>query len=187
MRYISALAFATLMYLSADVAHAAGAHGGELNWGDFALRMVNAVIFVGLIWHFSGKGIKKFLSDHKAQAVNSLEDAKNMKLEATKQLEEATERLNSIQAECEKLLAEGKKQAESMGQMIISDAEKQAARIIEQAKNAAQHEGAQERARIQAKLADEIVAEVEKNLASRLNESQHLKLVEKSLSKVVLS
>ncbi len=184
MRYISTFAVTMLLCLTAGVAYAAD---GELPWGNFSLRMLNVAIFIGIIWYVAGKGIKSFLKGHRESAVSALEDAKRLKKEATAQLEEAEARLRSIEGECNKLIEEGKEQAEAIKALILADAEKQAARLLEQAKQAAEHEGMHERARIQAKIADEIITSMEKEISSRLDKNEHLKLVDKSLSKVVLS
>ena len=184
MRYINVLAVTILISLTASVAYASE---GELPWGNFSLRMLNVAIVIGIIWYVAGKKIKSFLKDHREAAINALEEAKQIKKEAIAQLEEAESRLRSIERECNKLIEEGKKQGEAIRVMIIAEAEQHAARLLEQAKQAAEHEGMQERALIQAKMADEIIANVEKEISSRLDKSEHLRLVDKSLSKVVLS
>ena len=184
MRYIYTLAVAVLVCLTASVAHAAE---GELPWGNFSLRLLNVAIFIAIIWYAAGKTIKKFFKDHRESALNALDEARQMKKDATSQLEEAESRLRSIEGECNKLIDDGKKQAEAIKSKIIADAEKNVARLIEQAKQAAEHEGMQERALLQAKVADEIIANIEKEISSRLDQKEHLKIVEKSLSKVVLS
>lgn len=187
MKYIHVLVVALLFSLTASVAHAADGH---LPWGNFLLRLINFAIFLGIIWYVGGKGIKAFFKSYREDAVNALEEAKQMKLDATRQLEEAEARLRTIEDECNKLIEDGKKQAEALSASIIEEANKQAERLLLQAKQAAQMEGVQERAILQAKLADDIVADLEKQLVKRLNKKgnkEHLALIDKSLSKVVLS
>lgn len=187
MKYIPVLVTTLLFTLTASVANAADGH---LPWGNFLLRIINFAIFIGIIWYVSGKAIKAFFKSYREDAVTALEEAKQMKLDATKQLAEAEERLRSIEEECNKLIEEGKKQAEALSASIIDEANKQAERLLSQAKQAAQMEGVQERALLQAKLADDIVANLEEQLVKRLNKKgskEHLALIDKSLSKVVLS
>ncbi len=184
MKYLSTFAITIIISFWADNALAAD---GELNWGDFGLRVLNFAIFIGLICYFGGKKILGFISNHEKKAVDDLRDAAKMKTDAAEKLEEAEKKLIHIQEECNRLLVEGKEQGEAIKKKLIGEAEKQATKIIEQAKLAAQTEGAQEKARIQAKIADEIVAKLEEDIHKRLDEKEHLKLVEKSLSKVVLS
>ena len=91
-----------------------------------------------------------------------------------------------MEAECAKLLEEGRAQAERIRDAIVSDAEKQAAHIVEQAKKGAEQEGKAELEAIRERMAETIVAEVEKSLLDRLDATTHQKLIDKSLTKVVL-
>ena len=67
-----------------------------------------------------------------------------------------------------------------------ADAEQQAARIVEQAVRNAEQEGKAELETIRARMADTIVAELEKSLVERLDARTHQNLIDKSLTKVVL-
>ena len=91
-----------------------------------------------------------------------------------------------MEAECAKLLEEGRAQAERIKATIVSEAEAQAAHIVEQAKKGAEQEGKAELEAIRERMADTIVAEVEKSLLDRLDATTHQKLIDKSLTKVVL-
>ncbi len=184
MRYVSIIAFTFLFSTMANNAFAAD---DGLAWGNFSLRLLNFAIFLWLIWHFAGKKIMGFLINHRSDAIKNLDDAAKLKNDAGKQLAQAEQKLLYIQDECDKLIAEGKAQAEAIKQRIIADATKQAEKIIENAKHAAIQEAIQEKAKIQAELADDIITKLEKDISSRLNKGEHLKLVEKSLTKVVLS
>jgi len=91
-----------------------------------------------------------------------------------------------VEQECEKLLADGRAQAESLKAAILADAERQAALILEQARRSAEQEGKSESDAIRAGLADEIVKAMEQGLLKRLGSAEHQKLIDKSLTKVVL-
>lgn len=185
MKYISSLALVVLVCMTADCAYAAEGHG--LPWGNFALRMLNLFIFLGILWYAGGKLVKAFLAKHQAQVKEELDTAKELKQKAERNLADAEEKLRSVEGECAKLLEDGRKQAEAIKTAIISDAQKQAERIIEQAKLAAEQDVKSEVQKIKAQMADEIVAAMEKEIASRLDKNGHNALIEKSLSKVVFS
>lgn len=185
MKYFSSLAFVVMVCAGADFAYAADGHA--LPWGNFALRMLNAAIFIGILWYAGGKLVKGFLAKHQAQVKEELDTAKELKEKAEKNLSLAEEKLRTVEGECAKLLEDGKKQAEAIKSAIIADAQKQAERIIEQAKLAAEQDVKSEIQKIRSKMADEIVAEMEKEIVSRLDKNEHNALIEKSLSKVVFS
>lgn len=185
MKHLKISAFALLVTLIATSAYAADPHAG-LPWGNFALRLLNAAVFIGIIWYFAGKGIKKFFAEYKVNAQRQLDEASELKAEAEKRLAYIETQVSNVEEECSKLLTEGRNQAEALKASIIADAEAQAAKIVEQAKLAAAQDGKNERARIQAEIADEIIAGLEKELATRLDAAEHKKLLQKSLSKVVI-
>lgn len=185
MKYLSSFAFVILFLAAADFAYASEGHA--LPWGNFALRVLNAAIFIGIIWYAAGKLIKNFLAKHQAEVKEELETAKALKQQAEHNLSLAEDRLRSVEAECSKLLEEGKTQAEAIKSAIIADAEKQAERIIKQAKLAAEQDVHAEVQKIKAQMADEIIQTMEKEIVSRLDTSAHNAIIEKSLSKVVFS
>ena len=49
-----------LVLVSCQVAAAGDGHG--LPWIDFLLRIVNAAIFIGIIWYAAGKKLKSFFA-----------------------------------------------------------------------------------------------------------------------------
>lgn len=185
MKYLSSFAFVVLFCAAADFAYASEGHA--LPWGNFALRVLNAAIFIGIIWYAAGKLIKNFLAKHQTQVKEELETAKALKQQAEHNLSLAEDRLRSVEVECSKLLQDGKKQAEAIKSAIIADAEKQAERIIEQARLAAEQDVNAEVQKIKAQMAEEIVQTMEKEIVSRLDTGAHNALIEKSLSKVVFS
>jgi len=173
-----------LVLISCQVASASDGHG--LPWGDFLLRVINAAIFVGIIWYAAGKKLKTFFSGRREEVVQEMSDLASRKQEAEAHLAEVERQIADVEAECAKLLEEGRAQAERMKAAILADAETQAARIIEQARRNAEQEGKAELENIRAHMADTIVAELEKSLVERLDATTHQELIDKSLTKVVL-
>jgi F-type H+-transporting ATPase subunit b len=115
-----------------------------------------------------------------------MDDLASRKQEAEAHLAEVERQIADVEAECAKLLEEGRAQAERMKAAILADAENQAARIVEQAARNAEQEGKAELEAIRARMAETIVAELEKSLVERLDAATHQDLIDKSLTKVVL-
>ncbi|WP_239446685.1 F0F1 ATP synthase subunit B [Mailhella massiliensis] len=173
-----------LVLVSCQIASASEGH--SLPWGDFLLRVINGAIFVGIIWYAAGKLIKKFFTDRREGIVREMDDLAKRKAEAEANLAEVERRIADVEAECAKLLEEGRAQAERIKASILAEAEKQAAHIVEQAALGAEQEGKAELEAIRARMAETIVAEVKKSLLDRLDAKTHQKLIDKSLTKVVL-
>ena len=115
-----------------------------------------------------------------------MDDLAKRKAEAEASLAEVERRIADVEAECAKLLEEGRAQAERIKASILAEAEKEAAHIVEQATLAAEQEGKAELEAIRERMAEVIVTEVEKSLLDRLDAKTHQKLIDKSLTKVVL-
>ena len=165
---------------------ACASDGHSLPWGDFLLRVINGAIFVGIIWYEASKIIRKFFTDRREGIVREMDDLARRKAEAEANLAEVERRIADVDAECTKLLEEGRAQAERIRASILAEAEKEAAHIVEQAVLAAEQEGKAELEAIRERMAETIVAEVEKSLLGGLDAKTHQKLIDKSLTKVVL-
>ena len=73
--------------------------------------------------------------------VREMDDLAKRKAEAEASLAEVERRIADVEAECAKLLEEGRAQAERIKASILAEAEKEAAHIVEQAKAGAEQEG----------------------------------------------
>lgn len=180
------ISLAALMAVLAASGHAMAADEHMLAWDNFALRVLNVIIFIGIIWYAAGALIRKFFVGHREAVAREMAELERLKKEAGEHLADVEHRVAGVEQECEKLLADGRAQAESLKAAILADAERQAALILEQARRSAEQEGKSESDAIRAGLADEIVKAMEQGLLKRLGSAEHQKLIDKSLTKVVL-
>ncbi len=177
------LAIAALL-LSAGAAMAS--EGEALPYGNFLLRIINVAIFLWIIWHFAGAKIKSFFVGRTDSIAFELDDLAQKRQEATAHLAEVEKRIAGLEAECDAMLAEGKAQAERIREKMLAEAKAQAAALVEQAKKSAEVQARSEAQAIRAQMAEEIVAAMEKQVLSRFDAAEHKKLINNSLSKVVL-
>lgn len=168
-----------------SIAAAEGEHAAP-RWGDFGWRVLNLVIFAGIIWYFVGNMAKKFFRERRENIQSSLNDLEARRSRAKDNLAEVERRIANIDGECRSMLEESRAQAENLKKGIIEDAHRQAEQIVAQAKLAAENEGRAVMAQIRATLADEIVDAAEKALQKKLDAAAHEKLIFNSLNKVVL-
>ncbi len=183
-KFYRAMAVCALVLVSCQTAYAAS--GEHLAWGDFLLRLVNAAIFVGILWYATSKIVKKFFSGRRSGIIQEMDDLVERRRKAEEHLADVEKQIADVETECARLLEEGRAQAERMKDAILANAEQQAAHILEQAARMAEQEGKAELEAIRCKMADSIVSAVEKSLAEVLDDKTHQKLIDKSLSKGVL-
>ena len=141
-------------------------------WGDFGWRVLNFIIFAGILWYFVGGLARKFFSGRRARISQDLQDVEK--------------RISNLESERKAILDESLAQAESVKQAVVEEAKRQAEQIVQQARRTAENEGRAMLAEVRAAIADEIVDAAEKVLAEKLTAAEHEKLITNSLNKVVL-
>ncbi len=165
---------------------AAQASDGHLRWDDLAWRVVNFVLFVGIIWWAGGKKISAFLRGRRESIAQDLDDLEQARAQAQQKLRELDERIANVDAECAAILAENRAQAESARERIIEDAKRQAEEIVQQARVNAENEARRMEKELRAVLADRVVDAVKASLAERLDPAEHDRLITNALKKVVI-
>lgn len=182
---------ALIVLATAAVAFASegGGHGGATNESAFTtiMRVVNFIIFVGIIYKFAGKKIAEAFGGRRKQIETQLSDLESRKKSAAQKLAEVEQSIANINAEREKILADCVAQGESLKAGIIESANAAAERIKEQAKMTAANERKAALKEIRAEVAEMVVAAAEKALAGKLSAADHDKLINDYLEKVVLN
>lgn len=178
------------LFLAAN-AVAAEHGGGESHaaaaWMDFMWRMVNFVIFVGIIWKIAGKKMKDFLSGRREQISSELQDMQSRKVDAEKRLKEVEQSIANINQERQLILDQAREQGEAMRQSIVAKAEEEAEKIREQAKVKASQEMNQTVEMLRAELADKIIESAERLIVSKLDKKGQEELIDEYLTKVVIN
>lgn len=175
--------------LATSVAQASGGEAGahHYDWSNLGLRVLNFAIFIAIIYFAARKKIAAFFGGRRNGIEQQFNDLEARKTEARAKLSDVENHIANLESERAAILAEYKAQGESLKASIISNAEESAAQIIAQAKKSAENEVKYAREAMKAELADMIVDATEKMLAERLGGAEHEKLIDKSLTKVVLN
>lgn len=183
-KFYRVLAACALVLMSCQAAYASSE--GGIPWGDFLLRVLTFACFFAIIWKCAGLLIKGFFKKRRAAIVQEMDGLAARRAEAEARLAEVERQIADVETECARLLEEGRIQVERMKDAILADAERQAARIVEQAAHVAEQEGKVELEAIRSRMAESVVSAVEKTLAETLDARAHQKLIDQSLTKVVL-
>lgn len=177
-----AVAFSLLM---TGAALAAEEHAAP-RWGDFGWRVLNFVLFAGILWYFVGGLARKFFTGRREGIRQGLDDLEARRAEAKKRLADMEARIANLESERQAILDESAAQAERLKAGILEEARRQADQILEQARRTAENEGRTILAEVRAAVADEIVDAAQKALVEKLDAQGHDALIAKSLNKVVL-
>lgn len=188
-RFLFLLTLALGLTAFAAAAFASGAEGGEhsLPWGNFAFRIANIVIFVGLIVKFAGKKIMGALRGRSQGIQDTLSSLEKRRLQAEKDLGEMEKRIANLEEERQQILREYREQGEAIKAALIADAQAEAALVAEHAQKTAEHELDRALEQIRAEIADLMVASAQRLLPARLTQDEQAAIVRKYLTKVVLN
>ncbi len=189
-RKLTLLALTVLGVLAfAAVALASGGEGGEhtIPWMNFIFRVVNFIIFIGIIWWAAGKKIMSFFAERTEQIKNDLSDLETRQDEAEEKLKNVEQGIANLEQEKKAVIDEAKEQGETLKAAIIAKAEKDAAALKEQAGRTAENEAKAALDSIRAEMAELVVEAATKIVQDKLTDKDHDKLVDEYLTKVVLN
>lgn len=167
-----------------EAAHGGGHHG--IPWGNFIARVINFVLFLGIIWYFAGKKVMAFFTDRKTQIADELDDLSARQAEAEEKLKNVEQGIANLEQEKKAILDEAREQGEILKAAIIEKAEKDATTLKEQAKRTAENESKAALDAIRAEMADMVVEAATKLVQEKLTDKDHDKLVDEYLTKVEL-
>lgn len=159
----------------------------EDNVQNYGLRVVNFIIFIGLIYKLGGAKIKEFFVGRRDGIKKDLDDLQTRQAGAEKKLKEVEASIANMAQEKQQILDEAKQQGEALKASIIAKAQKDAAALTEQAKRTASNEAQAAIETIRGEMADMVIAAAEKIVAEKLSATDHDKLVDDYLTKVVLN
>ncbi len=183
--------FFALLAVLATASLASGAVGGDEahggSWMNFFFRIINFIIFVGIIWKLAGKRMKEFFSGRRYQIETELKDLETRRAETEKHLKDVEKRIASLKQEREQILDEFRKQGEALKESIVASAQQTAEKIRSQAEASASQELKQAMDDVRAQIAELVAEAAEKMMVEKLSKEDHAKLIDKYLTKVVLN
>ncbi|BCS89288.1 ATP synthase F0 subunit B [Pseudodesulfovibrio sediminis] len=154
---------------------------------DYAFRLGNFAIFLGVLYWAAGSKIKAFFVGRRDGIKQELDDLQARQAEAEKKLKEVESSIANMAAEKAQILEDAKAQGEVLKAALIEKGKRDAAALTEQAKRTASNEAAAAIATIRGEMADMVIEAAEKIVAEKLSAEDHDKLVDDYLTKVVLN
>lgn len=153
---------------------------------DFMWRCVDfAALFALLAWAMKKANVKGSLADRRAGIEKMLQEAVAAKEQAEKKFAEYSQKLEKANQEIEEISAAMKKEGELEKARIIAEAKTAAQKITEQAAQTAQQEVLKAKAELREEAARLAVEIAEKKLKENINKGDQDKLVGNYISKVV--
>lgn len=178
---------ACMVLMSAGLALAASEGGDMAKWKDFMWRVINFAIFVGILYMAAGKRILQLLTSRREKIRDDLQDLDQRREQADQKLRQVEAQIKDLDAERERILADFRAQGENLKQAIIAQAHQKAEQIKAQAETAADQEYKLATDKLRKDLSAMIIEAAEKMIQSQLTKEGHEKLIQQSLTRVVLN
>lgn len=163
-------------------ADAHGAHDGipSVVW----YQAINFLIYIGLLFYFLRKPVKNYFASRQAAFNAALVKAQAAKAEAEAQKKEIQDRLNRLQAESDKAIAQAKAEAEQMRARIVKDAEELANNLRAEAQRSASFEIQRAKNELREELLSQSLALSQKILQEKVGEADQKRLQTEFVEKI---
>jgi F-type H+-transporting ATPase subunit b len=163
-----------------------GGHGGAAQWKDFMWRCIDfAALVLILVWAVKKADMKKALADRQAGIEKSLSEAEEMKASAEKKFAEYSTKLAQANKEAEELQKVIREDGLAEKARIVAEAKVAAEKIKDQAKIMADQEIVRAKTELREEAARLAVQLAEQTLKSAMRPDDQNRLVGEYLTKVV--
>lgn len=162
--------------------HAEGEH--EESLVSFLSRIANFALLVGGLVYFLRKPVSEYLSSRDEQISRDLVTAAELKATATAQLADIDTKLKTLPAELDALKQRGAEEVRTEEARLRADAEKDRARLLEQADREIGMRVQTARRELTELAADLAVASARERLGRETTDSDQLRLIDRYVSQV---
>jgi F-type H+-transporting ATPase subunit b len=180
---------AALVVLAGGAVLASAASGGEAAHGGFTstdwFRLMNFAVLAGVLFLLLRKPIPHALNSRIRGIADQLKDLEAKKSEAEKQLSEYNQKLNAMEKEFDRIVADYVRQGQEAKARILKEAESVAEKLQAQARRNIEHEFEQTKAQLQREIFEKALSKAEELLKQHITEQDQTQLVEEYLQKVV--
>ncbi len=190
-KYVKVISFVAVFLLFCVTAWASGGgHGAEGAGGGGwqaidTYKVLNFGLLAIVLFFLARKPVKNFFVSRKQGIEEDLTTLEQKKEAARKQVAEYEARLEKLNEESEKILADYERQGEEAKKRILAEAREQADKLEEMAKRNIEQEFETAKARLKEEIVEEAVEKAEALIRGAISTADQEKLVDEYLEKVV--
>lgn len=156
----------------------------SINPGTIVWTIINFAILLLILGKFAFPAITKALKEREEGISNAIQAANDANLKAQQLLKEGQAQIDNAHLEVKEIIANSRKQAEQIVAKAASEAEQVKKAKIEETLKEIERSKDQALAELRSELASLIVLATEKVLGEKLNNDDHLKLVQNYIEKL---
>jgi F-type H+-transporting ATPase subunit b len=144
-------------------------------------QLVNFTIVLLVLWKFAYKPILKTMNERSAKIEKGLKDAENAGKKLTETAEKEKEVLADARKEAQTIISKAEDMAKKSKEQIAVEAKVQADKILESAKIQIEEEKQKLLKEVKAEIGNLVVAATEKIIGEKLDKTKDKELIEKAL------
>ncbi len=141
-------------------------------------RVINFIIFAGLLYYFLRKPFSEFFKNRKESIIKELEEAKKLQEEAEKLFEETKKKLMNLEKEIKNILETFESMAHNEKEQIIKEIENTIQRILKSVEEEKASILSRAKMLLLKKMSEEAIENL-KNKFKNLTKEEHEKINEK--------
>jgi F-type H+-transporting ATPase subunit b len=186
-KHLGLLALSVGIVFSAGLVWGAGGGGeGAKGWvATDTYRVMNFSVLAIALFFVLRKPVSQALNGRTKGIQDQLDDLEARKKQAEAELARYNEKLSSLDAEAEKIIAEYISQGKEAKARILKEAESAAQKIEEHARRNIAHEFKQARENLQTDVLEKALAKAETLIKENYSENDQDRMVDEYISKVV--
>lgn len=173
------------MEAATEAEHTGGIAGTlGINWKLFIAQLVNFSIVLFVFWKWIVKPLAKTLTERQEKIEKGLKYSEAMEEEKKKFESWKAEEMKKVRTEADSIMRSSMEVAEKQKMDTISQAQKQANRLLEQAKQTLESEKQSMISEVRAEAADLIIKAAEKIIKTKIDSSKDKELITESLRNI---
>lgn len=156
----------------------------DINLYTIAFTIINFIILYLFLKKFLFKKVQDFMASRSDAVERNIKNAKKNFEESSNLIKESEKKLQTAQAEGRQIVAEYKSRANTLSDEIISEAKKEAERILKRAMADAEREKEKAKAEIKEQIVALSLLLASKSIREQLDEKKHHEIINDFLNEV---
>ncbi|MEE8418099.1 MAG: F0F1 ATP synthase subunit B [candidate division Zixibacteria bacterium] len=160
------------------------AHSLDLNWGLIVTQIIGFLLAVWILKAFAWKPLLKMLDDRKQKIIGDINEAENIKSDAGKVLDEYQAKLRDIEAEARSKIQEAVSDGNRIASEIREQAREESRQILTKSREELARDVAKARVQLRDDMADMAIRAAEKIISTELDDSEQKRILDDFLREV---
>ena len=160
------------------------AHSLDLNWGLIVTQIIGFLLALIILKAFAWKPLLKMLDDRKQKIVGDLKDADNIKADANRLLDDYQAKMKDIETEARSKIQEAVSEGNRIASEIREQARDESKQILAKSRDELNRDVAKARVQLRDDMAGMAIRAAEKIIMTKLDESEHKRILDDFLGEV---